>query len=62
MIRRKSSNQTEDSLHNLANHRLILLTIKRIGLYKKFRLLIIKLMRAIKKKVWFNVQIAEEDF
>ena len=62
MIRRKNSNKTEDSLHNLANNRLILSTINKIGLYKKFRLSTIKLMKAIKKKVWFNVQIAEEDF
>ena len=62
MIRRKNSNKTEDSLHNLANNRLILSTINKIGLYKKFRLSTIKLTKAIKKKVWFNVQIAEEDF
>lgn len=62
MIRRKNSNKTEDSLHNLANNRLILSTINKIGLYKKFRLSTVKLTKAIKKKVWFNVQIAEEDF
>lgn len=62
MIRRKNSNKTEDSLHNLANNRLILSIINKIGLYKKFRLSTIKLTKAIKKKVWFNVQIAEEDF
>ena len=62
MIRRKNSNKTEDRLHNLVNNRLILSTINKIGLYKKFRLSTVKLTKAIKKKVWFNVQIAEEDF
>lgn len=62
MMRRKNSNQIEGSLHNLLNNRSILSIINKSGLYKKFRLLTIKLTKAIKKKVWFNVQIAEEDF
>lgn len=61
MIKKRRQNQTEGNHHNLVNSKLILLITNKIGLSKKYRSLITRLMKVINKNQWFNVPIVEGD-